>query len=319
MRVKRMIRCYVRLMRFLVGLLAAVALVTVGCGTDGPERVSANTDASALLRSTVQNLSNVKSATVDLKLTAPHGTARLTGPFAAAEAKGELPRFALNATLTSGARTESAGATWTGEKGYATLDGVSYEVPSLLVQSFGGSLQQASPQTALDVSRWVTNPRNEGAADVAGVETVKLTGGVDVKAFLADVEKLSASLGSLQGMLGGGGHKLSLTPADRRQAADAVKDGTVEVYTGAEDSILRRLVVSATIEGKPVPSGRPSDSAGATMPVPSGRPSDSAGATTRVSLELTLAKVGEDVSISDVRGARPFSELATKFGRARIK
>jgi hypothetical protein len=120
-------------------------------------------------------------------------------------------------------------------------------------------------------------------------------------------------------MLGGGGHKLSLTPADRRQAADAVKDGTVEVYTGAEDSILRRLVVSATIEGKPVPSGRPSDSAGATMPAPSGRPSDSAGATTRVSLELTLAKVGEDVSISDVRGARPFSELATKFGRARIK
>jgi len=251
--------------------------------------VSANTDASALLRSTVQNLSDLKSATVDLKLSGAEGSAQLTGPFAVSDQEGELPRFALNATLKSGARTETAGATWTGENGYATLDGVSYQVPGLIVRQLGAGLQQSSPLTALDVSKWVTNPRNEGAADVGGVETIKVTGGADIPAVLTDVEKLTASLGTLQGMLGANAGKLSLTPGDRQQAAAAVKDAKVEVYTGAEDSILRRLVFTATIDGKPV------------------------------TLDLTLTKVGEDVSISDVQGARPFTELASKFGGIGIR
>jgi len=251
--------------------------------------VSANTDASALLRSTVQNLSDLKSATVDLKLAGEDGSAQVSGPFAVSDQEGELPRFALNATVKSGAKTESAGATWTGENGYATLDGVSYQVPGLIVRQLGAGLEQSSPLTALDVSKWVTNPRNAGAADVGGVETVKVTGGADIPAFLADVEKLTASLGSLQGMLGTGAGKLSLTPADRRQAAAAVKDARVDVYTGAEDSILRRFVFSATIDAKPV------------------------------ALDLTLTDVGEDVSISDVKGARPFTELASKFDRLLTK
>jgi hypothetical protein len=120
------------------------------------------------------------------------------------------------------------------------------------------------------------------------VETVKVTGGADVAAVLADAERLSASLGSLQGMLGGG-KRLSLSPADRQRAAEAVKDGKVEVYTGAEDSILRRLVFTATVDGKPV------------------------------AFDLTLTEVGEDVSISDVQGARPFGELMSKFDRLRSK
>ena len=182
---------------------------------------------------------------------------------------------------SAGAKTQTAGATWTGEKGYAKLDGKTYEIPGLFVQQLGAGLEQpGSPLAWLDVSKWVTNPRNEGLADVGGVQTVKIAGGADVAAVLADAEKFSASLGSLQ-MLGGKG--LSLTQADRRQALNAVKDSKVEVYTGAEDSILRRLVFSATIEDKPVV------------------------------LDLTLTKVGEDVSITEPQGARPFSELMQQF------
>lgn len=266
-------------MRVLVGFVAALLLIS-GCGSDGAERVNANTDASALLRSTAQNLAGIESATVYLKVKADGGTAQLTGPFAQAEQKGELPRFAFIAKLSSGTRSELVGATWTGERGYATLDGVAYEIPSIFVQQLGAGLQQASPLASLDVSKWVTNPRNEGLAEVAGVETVKITGGADVAAVLADAERLSASLGSLQTILG---KQFSLTPADRRRATDAVKDAKVEVYSGADDSILRRLVFTATIDDEPV------------------------------SLNLTLMKVGEDVSISDVKGARPFSELTSKL------
>ena len=200
-----------------------------------------------------------------------------------AQEKGDLPRFAFPATVKSGSQSKTSGATWTGEKGYATLDGVTYGIPRCSSSSSARASTQASPLAAIDASKWITDPRNEGFADVGGVETVKVTGGADIAAALADVEKLSASLGSLGSMLGG--KSLSITPADRQRAADAVKDAKVEVYTGADDSKLRRLVVSATIDGKPVV------------------------------LDLTLTKVGEDVAIPEPKGAKPFSELMQKSGR----
>jgi hypothetical protein len=271
-------------MRFLVGLLAAVALVTAGCGTDGPARVSANTDASALLRSTFQNLPQIKSAAVDLKVSAGDGSASLTGPFAVSEKKGELPRFNFAATLKSGSRTESAGAAWTGEQGYATLDGVSYEIPGLFVQQLAAGFEQASPLAAVDASKWVSNPVNAGFADVGGVQTVKVAGGADTRALLADLEKLSASLGALNAF--GKQLNFKLSEHDKAEAVDSVKDAQVEVYTGADDSLLRRLVVSATIDGDPVV------------------------------VDLTLTQVGEDLSIDGPKSARPFSELMQKFQAA---
>ena len=261
-------------MRFLVGFLAVLLAVSSGCGTDAPERVSANTDASALLRSTVQNLPELKSASVDLKVSARDGSARVTGPFAAGDNARELPRFALAATITSGTRTKTAGATWTGERGYATLDGTAYEVPSLYVRQLTAGFEQAAPLLGVDVSKWVTAPRNEGTADVAGVETIKVSGAANVPQVAADVRKLVASL-----PLGA-----ALPPL----SAGAVKNARVDVYTGAADQQLRRLVVSATADGHPVV------------------------------VDLTLSKVGADVSIDAPKNARPFSELTGKLGALRL-
>ena len=67
-------------MRFLVGFVAAVALVITGCGSD-TERASSNTDATALLRSTVTNLQNLKSAAIELKANAGGQSANATGAF----------------------------------------------------------------------------------------------------------------------------------------------------------------------------------------------------------------------------------------------
>jgi hypothetical protein len=62
----------------------------------------------------------------------------------------------------------------------------------------------------------------------------------------------------------------------------------VDVYTGAADQQLRRLVVSATADGHPVV------------------------------VDLTLSKVGADVSIDAPKNARPFSELTGKLGALRL-
>jgi len=119
------------------------------------------------LRSTVTNLQSLKSAAIDLKVTAGGQSATATGAFERAGDK-ELPKFTLNAT----AEGKTAGATWTGEAGYLTLDGTSYEVPSLFVKQF----QSVAPTILPDVTKWVSAPRNEGPADVGGVPTIKITG-----------------------------------------------------------------------------------------------------------------------------------------------
>src|SRR6478609_2295841 len=155
MRERRMVRCYVRAMRFLVGFVAAIALVITGCGSD-TERASSNTDATALLRSTVTNLQSLKSAAVDLKATAGGQTAAATGAFERTGAK-ELPKFTLRGTGGG----KAAGATWTGEKGYVTIDGTAYEIPGLYVKQLGA----VAPTVLPDLAKWVSAPRNAGAAD----------------------------------------------------------------------------------------------------------------------------------------------------------
>jgi hypothetical protein len=244
-------------MRLLVGFVAAVAMVITGCGADAPERVGANTDASAVLRSTFTNLQTLKSATVDLKVTSRGETATATGAFERTDAKA-LPAFSFRGS----ARGRSAGAVWTGRDAFATLNGRSYTVPSLLVKQLEAGLSsQATPLP--DVSKWVRSPVNAGTADVGGVPTVKITGKADIAQVQADLERFGAPL-----------RMLGTVPT-----LPAGADASIEVYTGAADSQLRRLVVRAK-DGV---------------------------------VNLTLTKVGEEQTIAAPRNPRPFSELQRKL------
>jgi len=241
-------------MRFLAGFVAALALVVSGCGSDTPERASANTDATALLRSTVTNVQNLKSAAVDLKLSGSGEAVSATGAFERTGEK-ELPKFTLHGT----AKGKAVGATWTGEEGFVTLDGATYEVPAMLV----GQVETVVPTTLPDVTKWVSSPTNAGFAEGGGVQTVKITGTANVAQIRSDLQAL-ASLAGAQGKL----------------PSAAGTDAKIEVYTGAADSQLRRLVVSA--QGSVV--------------------------------DLTLTRVGEDQAIEAPKDAKPFSELQGKLG-----
>ncbi len=274
-------------MRFL-GVLLATALVAAGCGSAESERASATSDARALLSATFDNLGSLQSATLDAKLDAKHGadagTVRVRGPFEAGE-KGETPRFALSADMTAKGRTESAGVVYTGDAAFATLKGETYEVPSLIAGQLTAGVEQAlaqgGPLMGVDLKAWVPNPTNAGTADVGGVETVKLTGKADVKRVAADIDLLAGQLQALQ-VPGMSGKVPNGLPAG---AADQVKDLTVTVFTGAEDRVLRRLVVS----------GAAASGGGTAL------------------LDLTLTKVGEDQKIEAPANARPFTELMAQL------
>jgi hypothetical protein len=282
-------------MRFL-GVLLATAVLLAGCGADDSERASATSDARQLLGATVDNLDGLRSATLDAKLDATAPTGRqaavsLSGPFEAGK-PGEVPRFALSAKLTAEGRTESAGVTYTGEEAFATLQGSTYAVPGVLAGQLTAGVEQALGQggalLGVDLKRWVPDPVNAGTADVGGVQTVKLAGRADVKRVVADLNVLAGQLQTLQvpGMGGGTPKRL---PAD---AADAVKDLTVSVYTGADDQVLRRLVV----EGAVVPEADSDAKDGG-----------------RALLDLTLTKVGEEQDIAAPKDAKPFAELLAQL------
>ena len=254
------------------------------------ERASATSDARQLLSATVDNLADLRSATLDAKVDAAaqgrETQVSLRGPFQSGK-QGETPRFALSADITAEGQKQAAGVTYTGESAYVTVKGATYEVPSLLAGQLTAGVEQAlgqggGPLATLDLKRWVPNPVNAGTADVGGVPTIKLTGPADVKRVITDVNLLTGQLSTLQGVPGVGGKVPDKIPAE---AADEVKDLTVTVFTGAEDQVLRRLVVSGTA-------------------------TDGGG---RALLDLTLTKVGEDQSIEAPKNVKPFAELLAQF------
>jgi hypothetical protein len=214
------------MLRKLAPILLLTGLLAAGCGSDF-ERAGAQSDARTLLAETAGATREMRSAAVDLRVE----DARLEGAFVVEE-EGRLPKFAFTATHGD----ETAGAIWTGEKGYVTLDGTSYEVSGLLTGQIEARFEEAFKRRALapDVSRWIADPRNEGVADVGGEETVKITGTADAARVMADVEPLLAQAKTLP---------FGRQP-DREEATKALGSLSVTVFTGATDRILRRLVVT---------------------------------------------------------------------------
>jgi hypothetical protein len=268
--------------RLIVNLLAAATLLA-GCGSDEAERASATTDASALLRETFANTAEMRSAMVDLRLRSGGEAVQVRGPFVAGE-EGRAPTFAFSATRGN----STAGATWTGERGYVTLDGVAYQVSPLVTGQLVAGYEQAFKNrggllAGLDFSKWLSNPRNDGVSRVGGEETVELSGRADAQRVLADLETLQGRAGMV-GVPGLGGASQRLTPKQRSAAAGAIGTLDVTLYTGAADRVLRRLVVTGDVDHGPAV------------------------------LDVTFTRVGEDQTIAAPAHARPFSELLKVTG-----
>jgi len=297
-----------RSLRCIVPLVAALALAS--CGGDsaqpGPaQRASASSDSDALLRTTFANVSKMTSATVDLKLQIqPRGakaadgpvSARLSGPFAT-QGANKLPTFAFTAELTSGGQTFNAGATYDGKKAYVRLMGTPYVVSDLVTRQFVAGYEQSlkSRQNAkgglvlgslgIDFTKWLPDAKNEGETQVGDAKTIKISGTADVKQVIADLEKVTEKASALNVPGASGRLPTKLTPEQKAAAEKAIKSLTVDVYTGAEDSILRRLVVKADLQD-------------AASKIDAG-----------VLLDLTFTKVGQEQTITAPSNPKPFTEL----------
>ena len=297
----------------LLVLAALLAALVAGCGGGDGEGASADEDSSVdqVLKDTFSGKKKVESGKLDLSLKIDvqgssdsqlQGpiTLSLTGPFQT-QGKGKLPQFDIDAAFEGAGQSLKAGVTSTGEKAFVNFQGTDYAVSDQVFQQFKAGYEQAQKQSAdkgnqqslatlgIDPRRWLTDPKNEGEAKVGDTDTIKITGGVDINKLLDDV---NTALDKARGLGVQGSDQLpeKLTDQQKQQAADAIKDLKVEIYTGKEDTTLRRMVVNTTVEA----------------------PDN--GGTGTLSLDFQLLDLNEDQSIEAPSGAKPFDQLLGQLG-----
>ena len=295
------------LQAILLALLAALALAVGACGGDGNE-ASEDTDVNTLLSDTFKGNKDVKSGKLDLKLNIDakgaegvNGpiTMSVSGPF---QSQGEkrLPKFDIDFAFEGAGQSIKAGLTSTGTKGFVNFQGTEYAVSSQVFNQFKAGYEQAQSQgkqqnqslssLGLDPRQWLTNPKNEGEAKVGDDDTIKITGGIDVNKLLDDVNTALQKTKQL-GVQGTQQLPSQLTEAQKKQVADAVKDPRVEIYTGKDDTILRRMVIALGITD----------------------PQGSSGSA-NIKFDLAISDLNEDQTVSEPSGAKPFDELLSKLG-----
>ena len=292
-------------------LIAALALVACGGGDEetGGTAVEGD-DPQAILEQTFgsEGDKKVDSGKIDLSMTinATGGgstlqgpvNVSLTGPFQS-QGEKEVPQFDLDVSFEGAGQNIQAGATSTGDKGFVNFMDQEYAVSDEVFQQFKTGFEQAAEeqteettfeQLGISPQNWLTEASNEGDSTVGDTETVKITGQVDVPAMLADVNTLLSQAGTL-GIPNTGQLPTKLTDEQIAQVEEAVKAADVEIETGKEDSILRRMAFTLSLE----------DPAGS-------------GGTADVEFDLSLTDLNEDQEIAEPENTKPFDELLGQLG-----
>lgn len=301
-----------RIPRFLAVLLLALAALVLGaCGGSDDEEASSSEDVNTLLEQTFTGEKKMDSGklAVTATITAEGAGAEqlggpiklsLTGPFDATDQES-MPKFALEAALDSEQQDLEAGATSTGDKGFVSFQGTQYAVSDAVFSQFATQYQQARKQAerqeqqgqslatlGLDPRKWLVDPQNAGEAEVGDTETIKITAGIDVDKLLDDANtalESAASLGAVQGQQ----LPERLTEEQKRQASKAIKDPRIEIYTGAEDKIMRRLVLTL------------------------GLVDEGSGGSGTIAFDVAVTDLNEPQEIAEPENAQPFERLAAQL------
>jgi hypothetical protein len=299
-------------LRPLMLLLALLAVIAAGCGGDGGGADS-GTDVNQLLEDTFSGEHKAESGKVDLKLefqpesgSGDAFSVRLAGPFES-QGEGKFPKLSLAAALEGGGQSFKAGITSTGDKGFVHFQGTDYAVSDQIFKQLIAAYEQAQKQAketqkgdqptlatlGIDPRGWLEDAKNAGEAKVGDTDTIKITGGVDVPKLLDDLNGALDKLRSL-GVQGSQGLPEKLTDEQKRQVEQAVKDLKVELYTGKEDSTLRRMVIDLSAQ----------------LP----KTADTAAQAGKLVLDFSILDLNEDQEIEAPANPKPFEELTNQLG-----
>ncbi|MGZ8621363.1 MAG: hypothetical protein ACXWW8_02090 [Solirubrobacterales bacterium] len=285
-----------------------VALTIAACGGDS----GGDEDPQQVLDATFSNDESVSSGNLEISVNvdAEGGDdpgsfeASLSGPFQGGE-DGGVPQFDLTAEAKVDSSAQefsgSADLTSTGDTAFVNFQGTDYELPQEVFNEFATAFAQAQEQTdasqqedqnllssiGIDPSNWLTDLSNDGTEDVDGTETIHISGQADVRVLVADLKKIIAQVPQAAEQV----TRDQLSQFD--QVADRIESADFDIYTGADDDVLRKLDASVQID--------PPDTEGAASSV-------------EVGFSVSFSDVNEPQAISAPADAQPLSTLLEQFG-----
>lgn len=292
-------------------ILVVLASLTVGaCGSAS----GGSESASTLLKQTFTGTHKVTSGVLNLTLTVDaSGSSTFSGPITLSfggpfqtRGSGKLPESNFTVSASALGRSVSLGILSTGTNGYVTLQGTSYQMPQATFQklesSFGqlastGSTSQGSGTLAklgIHPLNWLTNPTTVGTENVGGAQTTHIHAGVNVPVLLNDLNTFIEKASSVN-ISGASKLKSGLSPATRSKIAAAIRNPSVDVWTGTSDKTIRRLTI------------------GLTVPV-TGSLSSQTGGTRSADIGLTVqyADLNQPQTITAPTSVQPYSQFQSK-------
>jgi hypothetical protein len=222
-------------MRRLLLFVTVAALVAAGCshGAGGDS-------AQDALAQTSQNLGDIKSGdlAVNLIFTANGGERvgfDLEGPFQLRDNEPAEAQF--DYTQIAGEKTASQTFVLKDGKAYVTMRGVSYELPASTANQVGATLGSSGGLSTIDLTNWVQDPELADGGEVGGTETDRISGRLNVATVLSGLVAIASQVGGTTPLA-------PLSGANAEQVRNAVKNATIDVYTGTDDRLMRKLDVS---------------------------------------------------------------------------
>ena len=296
------IRTLVVVLAIALPIPAAVA----GCGGGS----SNDEDPQKVLDETFNNPTKITSGNLDISIDgSAEGqqsgsfNASISGPFQGDENDPTaFPQFDLTANLSGSAGGPSisfdGSLIATENNAYVEYQDQAYEVGSdvfkQFVQSYAHAAQQSQAQKGqsvfeqfgVDPSTWLTDITNEGTTDVEGTDTIQIHGDADIAKIFSDLQKISQQTG--------GGTAQQLTPGQLDMLQSAVKEASIDVYSGTDDHLLRKLGLSLSIT--------PPAGTGATV------------SSVDVNFSIAFSDVNQPQTITSPSNPKPLTDLLSQLG-----
>jgi hypothetical protein len=197
------------------------------------------------LAATQAKLGDIRSGTMELRIVASSRSGEatgfaLTGPFSLPEGDA-LPEAELTLEQIG---TEELGPLVfisTGDVAFIEVEGQAYKLPAEQTPSLRGAAEPGDqgPFSGLDIVAWVSEANVSDGGMLDGVETEIVRGDLDVVAAANDLLEAARDFGGVD------------VPAIEDQEAErlgrAVESASLELITGKEDRLLRRLRIAIDI------------------------------------------------------------------------
>jgi len=226
-----------------------------------------------------------------------------TGPFRTN--KGKLPSVDIELKIGTdgGGQTVTTGFLSTGDRAFVKFQDIFYEQPRSEVAKANRSIAENQGRRGslralgLDPRSWLAEAKDEGEEEIAGVKTRHVSGRLDVRAVMRNLNEFVRKSGDALGGATGQTPPEPLSEEDIDKVGDVVRDPVFHVYVGQEDDTIRRVAGKIEFE---VPEASREGLGG----IESGA----------IEFEVELSDVNGDQEIEAPANARPLSALTDSLG-----